>query len=149
VGTKTFTVTAIDNAGNNGSNSCTYNVIYDFMGAGGFRPPINNPPVLNTAKAGSTIPVKWQLPDGYGGVISDLGVVTAIQFQQVNCANISTALTDPVETTATGETVLRYDLMNNQYIYNWLTSKSWAGNCYVLLLSLNDGKQYRANFLLK
>jgi hypothetical protein len=149
VGTKTFTVTAADNAGNTSSNACTYNVIYDFLGAGGFRKPINNPPVLNTAKAGSTIPVKWQLPDGQGGFISDLGVVEAIQFQQVNCANISTTLTDPVETTATGETVLRYDLMNNQYIYNWLTSKSWAGNCYVLLLSLNDGKQYRANFLLK
>ncbi|MCL4474995.1 MAG: PxKF domain-containing protein [Nitrospirae bacterium] len=149
VGTKTFTVTAVDNAGNGSSASCTYNVIYDFMGAGGFHPPINNPPVLNTAKAGSTTPVKWQLPDGYGGFISDLGAVTSIQFQQVNCANVSTTITDPVETTATGGTGLRYDFTANQYIYNWQTSKSWAGNCYVLLLRLNDGKQYSANFSLK
>jgi hypothetical protein len=148
-GTKTFTVSAVDNAGNDSSNACTYNVIYDFLGAGGFRPPINNPPVLNTAKAGSTIPVKWQLPDGHGGFISDLGAITSIRFQQVNCSNISTTLTDPVETTATGGTGLRYDFTANQYIYNWQTSKSWAGNCYVLLLKLNDGKQYLANFTLK
>jgi len=149
VGTKTFTVTAQDNAGNQASNSCTYRVIYDFTGAGGFQSPINNPPVLNTAKAGSAIPVKWQLPDGHGGFISDLGVVTSITFQKINCANVSSTLTDPVETTATGNTGLRYDFTANKYIYNWQTSKSWAGSCYVFNLLLNDGSKYSANFQLK
>jgi len=147
VGTKTFTVTAQDNAKNEASNSCTYRVIYDFTGAGGFQSPINNPPVLNTAKAGSAVPVKWQLPDGHGGFISTLGAITSITFQKINCANVSSTLTDPVETTATGNTGLRSTA--NQYIYNWQTSKSWAGSCYVLNLSLNDGSKYSANFQLK
>ncbi len=147
--TNTFTVTAQDNAGNNSYNSCTYRVIYDFAGAGGFQAPINNPPVLNTAKAGSAIPVKWQLPNGQGGFISDLGAVTSIQFQQVSCSDVSSTLTDPVEAVATGNSGLHYDYTTNQYIFNWSTLRSWAGSCYNMVLSLNDGSQYEATFLLK
>ncbi len=149
VGTKTFTVTAKDNAGNVSSNSCTYQVIYDFLGAGGFKAPIKNPPVTNIVKAGSTVPVKWQLPDGKGGFISDLGAVTSIKFEQVACSDFSSALTEAVDTTATGGTVLRYDFTVNQYIYNWKTSQAWAGQCYILILTLNDGMSYQANFSLK
>jgi hypothetical protein len=146
VGSRIFTVTAQDNAGNSGSNSCTYRVIYDFLGAGGFRSPVDNPPITNTAKAGSTIPVKWQLPDGKGGYISDISVVTSTQAQQVACSN---TLTDAVETTSTEETLLHYDFTTNQYIYNWKTYKTWAGKCYILNLKLNDGSLYKANFSLK
>lgn len=149
VGTKTFAVTARDNRGNTGSNSCIYQVVYDFSGAGGFQPPVDAPPTTNTAKAGSTIPVKWQLPNGSGGFISDLGAVISIKAQQVACSNFSSTLTDPVDTTATGDTVLRYDLTSNQYIYNWKTCKTWAGKCYILNLTLNDGMSYQADFSLK
>lgn len=149
VGTKTLTVTAQDNRGNAGSNSCTYQVIYDFIGAGGFQPPVDDLPVTNTAKAGSSIPVKWQLPDGRGSYVSNLGAVTSIQFQQVACANFSDTLTDPVETTATGGTGLRYDFIADQYVYNWQTLKTQVGKCYTLTLKLNDGSLYRANFSLK
>jgi len=149
VGTKTFTVTARDNRGNEATNNCTYQVIYDFLGAGGFQPPVDDPPITNTAKAGSSVPVKWQLPNGNGGFISDLGAVISIKFQQMACSNFANTLTDPVETTATGNTGLRYDFTSNQYVYNWQTSKIWAGKCYTLNLTLNDGSRYQANFSLK
>ena len=149
VGTKTLTVTAKDYCGNRSSNSCAYKVIYDFLGAGGFQPPVDDPPITNIGKSGTTIPVKWQLPNGHGGFISNLGAVTSIQFQQVACSNLSSTLTDPVETTVTGGTTLRYDFTSNQYIYNWQTSKTWAGKCYTLNLTLNDGMTYKANFSLK
>jgi hypothetical protein len=51
VGAKTFTVTAADNAGNSGSSSCSYQVIYDFQGIGGFGSPLGGPTTVNTAKA--------------------------------------------------------------------------------------------------
>ena len=51
VGAKSFEVTATDKAGNDASAACDYSVGYDFAGAGGFRAPVNNPPVLNIAKA--------------------------------------------------------------------------------------------------
>jgi|GEM_PF-1378080 beta propeller repeat protein len=149
VGVKTFTVTAEDNSGNSSSNSCTYNVIYDFAGSGGFQYPINNPPVVNTAKAGSTIPVKWQIPDGNGGYVSDLGIVLSIMTQQVACSDFSSGLSDPVETVTAGESGLRYDFAKNQFIYNWKTQKAWAGKCFTLMLALNDGSIHKANFSLK
>jgi hypothetical protein len=45
-------------------------------GFAGFLPPLENPPVVNTAGAGRTIPVKWQLVDGSGSYINDLAAVT-------------------------------------------------------------------------
>jgi len=76
-------------------------------------------------------------------------VVVSIQFQEVSCANFSNALTDPLETTATGGTGLRYDFTANHYVYNWKTSKIQAGKCYTLYLKLNDDSLYNANFSLK
>jgi len=149
VGPHTFTVTATDIAGNSSSNSCTYGVIYDFQGAGGFGPPIANPPATNTAKGGSTVPVKWQLPDGQGGYISNLGVVTSLNIQEVQCSNLSTTLTNEVAASTSGNSGLRYDAATHQFIYNWNTGRSMAGKCYVFILRLNDGSEYRANFSLR
>jgi hypothetical protein len=108
-----------------------------------------NPPVTKSAKAGSTVPVKWQLPDGQGGYISDLSVVVSITFQQVQCSDLSTSLTNEVPTTTSGGSGLHYDAITNQFIYNWKTKASMAGPCYGLILRLSDGSEYRAYFSLK
>ena len=63
VGRKTFTVEAADKVGNAASESLIYDVIYDF---GGFFSPVDNPDVLNRAKAGSAIPVKFSLGGDQG-----------------------------------------------------------------------------------
>ncbi len=147
VGTKTFIVTATDKAGNTASSSCTYKVIYDF--SAGFSPPIADPPAVNAAKAGQTIPVKWQLPDGKGGYVSDLGAVANITFQQTACSDLSAALTSEVTEAASSGAGLHYDATANQFVYNWKTISTMAGNCYVLILKLNDGRQYQADFSLK
>lgn len=140
-----FTATcsgATDNAGNEaGSVSKSYKVVYNFVG---FLPPVDNPPVFNVAKAGRTIPIKWQLPDGNGGYISDLSVVVGgvLSYKQISCPG-STATVDEIEEYAspTGGTSLRYDSTANQYIFNWQTSSTFANKCYELILKLNDGTQ--------
>ncbi len=149
IGNFVFNVNARDNMGNINTKSCTYKVIYDFVGAGGFQPPIDDKPTVNIAKAGSTIPVKWQLPDGKGGFVSDLSAVKSIQIEEIACANFSTSITDPVETTATGNTSLRYDSTSSQFIYNWQTAKNQAGKCYVLSLNLNDGVEVSGQLFVK
>jgi len=148
VGTHTFTVTATDIAGNSGSSSCTYRVIYDFQGAGGFGPPVANPPDTNTVRAGSTVPVKWQLPDGQGGYVSVLGVVTSLTTQEVLCLDLSSS-TNEVPASTSGNSGLHYDATTQQFIYNWNTGRSMAGKCYVFFLRLNDGSVHHANFSLE
>ena len=146
VGAHLLTIDASDNAGNLGSNGCSYAVVYDFAGAGGFASPIADQPAVNSAKAGSAVPVKFQLPDGHGGFVSDLAAVASITFGQV--ADFASAPDSEVEATA-GASGLRYDAAAQQFVFTWKTDKTMAGRSYVLVLSLNDGTEYDANFKLK
>src|SRR5215211_5096348 len=63
VGSKTFTVESTDNAGNTASKSHTYSVVYDF---GGFFSPVDDPPTVNTIRAGRAIPVQFSLGGDQG-----------------------------------------------------------------------------------
>ncbi len=118
---------------------------YNFTG---FLPPVENPPVMNAAKAGSTVPVKWQLTDGNGGYISDLSVVTGIELQGVPCSG-GTASNVIEEAMTSGSSGLHYDATANQFIYTLKTEKSMAGNCYLLTLTLYGFNEYEAYFELK
>jgi hypothetical protein len=115
----------------------------------GFLSPVDVPPTVNVAKAGQTIPVKWQIPDGHGSYIRNLSIVTATQSRQVSCANFVDAYADAVEAYSTGGSSLRYDTASEQYIFNWQTTKSMASNCFVFILRLNDATQHLADFQMK
>ena len=58
VGSHSFTVAITDNAGNSGSVTYTYRVVYSFTG---FMQPVDNLPDLNVATGGSAVPVKFSL----------------------------------------------------------------------------------------
>jgi hypothetical protein len=150
VGPRVLTVTAEDRAGNVASGACSYQVLYDFMGGGGFRPPLVAPPEVNGAKAGWTIPVTWQLPDGGGGFVSDLSVVLNVAIQRMQCSGLVPSLQKELPRPAAGgSSVLHYDTVANQFIYYWKTDASMRGNCYALTLSLDDGTEHTAHFALK
>jgi len=149
VGDKTFSVEALDVADNSNTGICAYRVIYDFAGAGGFGAPLKNVPEINPAKAGRTFPVKWRLPDGQSGFVSDLEAVESIEYQEVECSDYSVGLGDPVPTDTSGASGLRFDEDTSQYIYNWQTDRSRSGRCYILILTLNDGSEHLAYFSLK
>jgi hypothetical protein len=121
---------------------------FDFV-TGGFLPPIVNPPQVNSANAGSTIPIKWQLKDVSGNFITDLSTVQpfplGVTYQSSNCS-----FTQPFGDTValpTGGTSLRYDTSTNQFVYNWATPTT--SGCYVFTLSLIDGTQHQAYFNFK
>jgi hypothetical protein len=144
VGSKNFTVNASDNAGNTATLTHTYKVQYNFIG---FLPPVDNFPVLNSLKAGQTVPIKWQLKDANGNLVSALSSMKSLLSAPIACS--ATLPVDVVsELASPGSTVFRFD--GTQFIYNWQTSKPWAGSCRLVGLTLDDGSAIRyAMFTLK
>jgi hypothetical protein len=140
VGSVTATCSgALDYAGNSGSASVTYSVIYAWNG---FFQPVDNLPALNKVKAGSAIPVKFSLNGNQG-----LSIFAAGYPSSFNVACGDTANADLIETTVTaGSSSLSYDALANQYVYVWKTDKNWGGTCRTLTVKLNDGTIHQANF---
>jgi len=139
VGSHSFSVQAADSAGNSASKSVTYQVVYNWSG---FFQPVDNLPTVNSAKAGSAIPVKFSLGGNEGLNIFAAGYP---KVQQVACA--SGAPIDEIEQTVTaGASGLTYDAASGQYSYIWKTDKSWAGSCRQLVVRLVDGTEHIAGF---
>lgn len=121
-------------------------IVYDFIG---FNSPVENLPLTNAAKAGSAVPVKWQLTDGDGNFVSDLSVVESLQYAATACDAQDFDLAVPIEAYASGGSGLQYDAATNEFVYPWKTAKSQKGTCAVFGLTLTDGQQHFARFLLK
>jgi len=108
-----------------------YGLSYPF---GGFLSPVDAPPTVNVAKAGSAVPVKFSLGSDLGLAILAAGSPSSVQ---VACAASST-VDDVEETSTASNSGLKYDAGSNQYTYVWKTEKSWAGTCRELRLAFTD-----------
>ncbi len=146
-GLPTTTVTcsgATDRAGNPAASiSKSFVAPIQFSG---FEAPDDGPPIVNTGHAGRAYPIKFQLRDAQGAFITVLPAVTSTTYQTVSCSAF-TGTTDPLPTTTTGTSGLRYDSTANHYIYTWATPR--VKGCYVFRLGLADGATYTADFNLK
>jgi hypothetical protein len=139
VGAKSVTCIAEDNAGNTNSASASYNVTYGFDG---FFAPVENPTVLNKAKAGQSIPLKWRLTDANGAPVTNLSSVS-LTASSLTCA-LGTS-TDVLEEYATGQSGLQ-NLGDGYYQFNWATPKGYAGSCKTAKLNLGEGSTHDALF---
>ncbi len=101
----------------------------------GFFQPIDNVPVVNVAKAGQGIPVKWHLTTASGAPITDPASFVSLSSATVPCGAFSGG-TDDIET-YTGTSGLQ-SLGNGDWQFNWTTPKSYAGQCRILRLNLAD-----------
>ena len=140
-GDYTIQLSGSDADGNTATATVTVHVAhYTFAG---FFQPVDNPPVVNTGRAGNTYPLKFSLTQN-GTVVSDLSAVVALRYAAIGCG---AQPPDALETSSSGGTVLRYDTTTQQYVYNWQTPKQ-AG-CYVVTVTLADGSTWPAFFQLK
>ncbi len=143
VGTHTMTATAYDKAGNSRVETRTYTVLA--WSLYGFYQPVDMNGVYNVVKNGSTVPLKFEIFAG-PTELTDVASVKSLSYAETTCA--ATAITDDIETTATGGTSLRYDLTAGQFIFNWKTP-STAGKCYRVTMTTQDGSSLVAFFKLK
>lgn len=109
----------------------------------GFFQPVDNPPVVNSANAGSAVPVKFSLGGDRGLNIFATGSPKAVA---VTCA--SGAVIDTIEEVSTAATSgLQYS--SGQYTYTWKTPTTFAGGCFELRLQFVDGSTQTALFKFK
>jgi hypothetical protein len=142
VGTKTFTVDAVDNAGNSATKTVTYHVGYTY---GGILQPINADG-NSVFKLGSTIPVKFQLKDANGDFVTN--AVAKIYVAKVSGAVTGTELEAISTIAATTGNLFIYDSTDNQYIFN-LGTKTLSTGTWQLRIELDDGISKYVNIGLK
>ena len=114
----------------------------------GFSSPVDNLPIMNDAKAGQTIPVKWRITDINGAPISDPASFKNLASYKITCDSLSGDSTSSIEEYATGSSGLQY-IGDGSWHFNWTTSKTYAGQCRKMVLTLGEGSTYEADFKFK
>jgi hypothetical protein len=139
-GTTTVNCSATNAAGTT-NGSFTVTVSFGFVG---FDRPVDNDGVLNVAKAGQAIPLKFQVTGAGGAGISGLTAPPV----KVTVANLSCGLDatpDQLEEYAAGSSGLQ-DLGGGYYQFNWKTPKDYAGSCKTMKVDLGDAISHTALF---
>jgi hypothetical protein len=104
---------------------------------------VDNNGVLNIAKAGSAIPIKFSLGGDFGlNVLLEVPTATAL-----TCPTGAGA--DAIEELAKTPSGLSYDATSDQYTYIWKTQSGWKGTCKKLHMPLSDGIDHTALFQFK
>ncbi|MEV3855147.1 PxKF domain-containing protein [Streptomyces sp. NPDC050095] len=108
----------------------------------GFFQPVDNPPTVNSMKAGRAVPIKFSLGGDQGLDIFASGYPVS---QNVTCD--TGAPIDPVEeTTGAGQSSLTYNAATDTYTYVWKTDSAWKNTCRTFDLKLGDNSDHYANF---
>ena len=130
----------------NGSTSSVLkqDVQYTFAG---FFAPVDNLPVVNSAKAAQAIPVKWRLSDFAGAGVSDPESFLGLTSYVVGCGDWTGLADDAVPEIAAGSSGLQYQGDGN-WQFNWKTPKNYANQCRIARVTLKDGtfKEFNVKF---
>ena len=122
-GTKSFTVTAVDNVGNTSHQTVTYDVGYGIC------------TLYDSTKAvqsGATIPIKLEICDAAGNDLSSAGItLTAIGVTQ-----LSTSISGPVMASGNANPDNNFRFASPGYIYN-LSTKGLSTGTYALSFTIS------------
>ncbi|MFL6099433.1 MAG: OmpL47-type beta-barrel domain-containing protein [Actinomycetales bacterium] len=138
VGDFVYSFTATDQAGNTATQSVTLHVGYDWSG---FLQPVTNTAhdlgTASTFKAGSTVPMKFQLKDSSGAVRPATSMPVWLQPTDLGTTSAGTG----VVTGGTGMVggSFKWDASAQQYVFTWQTPKSAAGHYFRVGVQLDSG----------
>jgi len=124
-GTDAFTYKCNDGALDSGNATVTITVndvpdvtLANFLG---FFQPVDNPPVVNAARAGRTVPLKWRITNSAGTGIQVPGLtVSVVSF----LTSVGSSAEDEIEVYS-GASGLQY-LGDGNYQFNWATPSTYA-----------------------
>ncbi|MDP9221385.1 MAG: PxKF domain-containing protein, partial [Actinomycetota bacterium] len=141
VGDVSYTFTATDRAGNTATQTITLHVGYAWSG---FLQPVTNTAhdltTASTFKAGSTVPMKFQLTDSSGTVRP-----ATYQPAWLQPVDLGTTTTGAGVATGDSGTVggsYKGDANGQQYVFTWQTPKTGAGHYYRVGVQLDSGDVY-------
>ncbi len=110
-------------------------------GTGFYLKPIDNLPIINVIEGGSKVPVKFTIGGNRGLGILATGSPSS---RPASCVNFApTGPATPIDT----KDALSYN--GNHYQITWQTSKEWDGTCRILIVTLKDGSEHPAHFIIK
>jgi hypothetical protein len=119
-----------------------------FYTIGDFTSPIDMPPVVNSAKAGQAIPVKWHLTD-MNGPVADTTSFVGLRSYPVSCTDFIGDPEDAVPEYSPGASDLQYK-GNGDWQFNWKTPKTYVKQCRNMYVEFSHGqKSPEANFKFK
>ncbi|MFF5235283.1 PxKF domain-containing protein [Dactylosporangium sp. NPDC000521] len=147
VGTFTVTATATDRAGNTATRTVQYKIVYRWAG---LRQPVDDPEAGATSvsvfKAGSTVPVKFTLRDANGQIIQPASAPIWLTPERgaPTSLPVGESVYDlPSDSGAT------YRLADDQWQYNWKTTKQQAGYYWRIGVRLDDGETHVVTIALR
>ena len=140
-GSRTFRVTASDAVGLSAAVTHGFTVESAFNWQG-FLAPLSNPPTLNLVPRGALVPIRWQLPDGRGGFVTNTASFASATVGSLSCGGAPSV---PLDDTASGPSGISYDASTNTFTYNWQTSGNWTG-CRRLTIKLRDNRTQELRF---
>jgi probable HAF family extracellular repeat protein len=141
VGARTVKLTGADRAGNTTTVACPYAVTYR-TSAGFFSGVVNGNGIVNIARAGRIVGVRWRITDAAGVPVAGL---TSVTLTSAPTMVDPAATTDPIEAYANGPLGLR-SRGDGTYQYDWQTSAGWAGTTRILRIDLGEGSPRTALF---
>jgi uncharacterized protein len=135
--TVTVAVQVTDDTGVTATDTATVNVVWDFTG---FLAPVSNPPAVNRVPAGAAVIIRFRL-GGFQGTDPAATVPTVERYNCTTGAPIGT----PTPAVLVGPAPLFIPGVNN-YVYIWMTNRSWRGTCARFTLTLDDATVHTADF---
>jgi hypothetical protein len=145
VGPGTFTVNAVDQAGNTANGNVNYLVVYNFTG---FQAPLQAATASTAAvqsdsgsfTIGTTVPVAWQLQDANNTYITDITTLTSIvAYSNATCTGPASGAGTTLYNSSTNTSWL--NIANNTFTFSWNTTGMTVG-CYNLVVTTYDTLQW-------